>query len=407
MIGKDLKNLFDKTKEVVDKHEKESKGRGEDFNIFSVLGMESNETKTHSGMLVALLDPTGNHYQETTFLKLFLEEIGYDYSNENLSQVKVKAEHNLGAITEDYLSGGFIDILISFPSGKAIAIENKIFAGDQPKQMYRYSLYKKGFCELYYMNLYGGKPSSDSLHSLKDQDYKIITYRNQILEWLEKCIQAVTKGSILETSIRQYYILIKQLTNTMDNKLEKELNNIIFENLEEAKYIHSHYMSAVEQLCRRLRKAVFEGLVGKLSKSFTVEYGNDVTYFYSQIWIYDKESKHQIRYGIESFATPNHDFGKMFVGIVNKEIEIDPHGDNDFRWNTYWPVIRHIEIQEENIDMGKTEVLQKLSQDPEYFTMIVSQIVSQSIDFISTYHKYFMETEILNNGLTSNEDSNL
>ena len=224
-------NLLSNTKKVVDKHEKESKARGEDFNIFSVLGMESSETKTHSGMIVALLDPKGNHYQETTFLKLYLDEIGYEYGNENLSQVKVKAEHHLGTITADYMSGGFIDILISFPSGKAIAIENKIYAGDQPKQMYRYSLYKKELCELYYLNLYGSKPSSDSLHILKDSDYNIISYRNQIIEWLEKCRQSVTSGSILETSIRQYYILIKQLTNTMDHQLEQELNNIIFENL--------------------------------------------------------------------------------------------------------------------------------------------------------------------------------
>lgn len=392
-----LNNLLSSTKAIVLQNEEATKKRGEDFNIFSVLGMESSETKTHSGMLVALLDPKGNHYQETTFLKLFLEEIGYDYGSENLSQVKVKAEHHLGTITEDYMSGGFIDILISLPSGKAIAIENKIYAGDQPKQLYRYSLYKNGLCELYYLNLYGSKPSTVSSHTLQDSDYKIITYRNQIIEWLEKCMEAVKAGSIIETSIRQYYILIKQLTNTMDNKLEKEFNNIIFENLEEAKYIHSHYLGAVEELCKRIRKEVYDGLVDKLPTYFIVEYGNDVTSYYSQIWIYDKETKHQIRYGVESFATPNHSFGKMFVGIVNREMEVSPLDDTDYRLNAYWPVIRPFQNNGVTIDLSKTELLQKLAQDSAYFDLITSEIVLQSVEFIISYHQYFMGEKIISN----------
>ncbi|MGB5981740.1 MAG: PD-(D/E)XK nuclease family protein [Nonlabens sp.] len=171
-------NLFSKTREIVKAHHAEVRAKGEDFNIFSVLGMESNETKTHSGMLVALLDPKGNHYQGSVFLRLFLEEISYDYENEDLDKVMVKAEHHLGKISDDYLSGGYIDVLISFPSGKAIAIENKIYAGDQPFQMYRYSLYKKDHTSLYYLNLYGDKPSPLSLHTLKGKDYGIITYRH-------------------------------------------------------------------------------------------------------------------------------------------------------------------------------------------------------------------------------------
>ena len=105
--------------------------------------------------------------------------------------------------------GGFIDLLITFPSGKAIAIENKIYAGDQPKQMYRYSLYKGDLCSLYYLNLYGGKPSPDSLYELTEDNYSIITYKHDIITWLNKCLGIVKSGSVVENAIKQYQILIK------------------------------------------------------------------------------------------------------------------------------------------------------------------------------------------------------
>lgn len=57
-----LERLLINTGAILTKHYKDSREKGEDFNVFSVLGMENNETKTHSAMLVALLNPKGNHY---------------------------------------------------------------------------------------------------------------------------------------------------------------------------------------------------------------------------------------------------------------------------------------------------------------------------------------------------------
>jgi hypothetical protein len=397
MIGKDLKNLFDKTKEVVYKHEKESKDRGEDFNIFSVLGMESNETKTHSGMLVALLDPKGNHYQETAFLKLFLEEIGYDYSNENLSQVKVKAEHHLGKISKDFLKGGFIDILITFPSGKAIAIENKIYAGDQRNQMYRYSRYQPSMSSLYYLNLFGNQPSKISLNGLSHEDYSVITYRNQIMNWLEKCMNINAMSPILRTSLKQYYILIKQLTHSMEKPLKIELNKIIFENLEEAKYIHSHYQKAVDELREKFRIAVFEKLSLSLNGTFKVEKGKNSSYMYSQIWIYGHRNGGRLKFGIESFSGKGNNHGRLFVGIIDRGIE-GPHLDgSDNKLSKLWPIVRNIKTAEGNpFNLSSTNILEKLNNDSLYFTIMVDLLVKQVVDFVNTYQNHFNNQTISN-----------
>ena len=46
---------------------------GENFNVFSILQMESAEVKTHSAIIAELLNPQGSHSQGTLFLKLFLQ----------------------------------------------------------------------------------------------------------------------------------------------------------------------------------------------------------------------------------------------------------------------------------------------------------------------------------------------
>lgn len=386
-----LEKLLNTSKEVVDAHINEKKEKGEDFNVFSILGMETNETKTHSAMLVALLDPKGNHYYDVQFLELFLNEIGYDdYKNENLNLVKVKAEHHLGKISEDYKSGGFIDILITFPSGKAIAIENKINAGDQKNQMYRYSLFKGNDCELYYLNETGKPPTEDSLLTLIDGSYGIISYNTHILNWLTDCLSKVKKGSIVENAIKQYQILIEKLTNTMDEKLENNLNELIVNNLEEAKYIHAHYEKAVNTIREKLRNAVCEK-INSMSLPALAYLGKNTTHVYSQIWLTsDNLEKHNVLFGLESFSGKGNNNGQLFMGIFDKANEYDALRDGDFRLNNYWPLITDIKNPSSNsFSLSNTVILEKLSMDAEYFDDMVNGIGNQVKDFVDTYHGLF------------------
>lgn len=382
-----LETLLSKTGEIVNTHLENVKERGEDFNIFSILKVDTKETKTHSGMLVALLNPNGNHYHDQKFLELFLKEIGYEYEGENLMLVKVKAEHNLGKIPEDYSSGGSIDILINFPSGKAIAIENKINAGDQKNQMYRYSLYKGGDSKLYYLNLYGDKPTKESLYKLTDEDYDIITYKTNVLNWLENCLLTVKPGSIVENAIKQYQILIKNLTYTMDNNLEVKLNKLIESNLEEAKYIHSHYQKAVSNIREKLRIAVCEEL-NNMKLDVTARPGNDTSHVYSQIWL-NSEKLHinEVQFGLESFSGNGHNHGRLFIGIFDRKKEYEACEDGDYRLNTSWPLVRDIKTPSNNhLNLSSIKTLEKLIDDADYFNEMVDEVANQVKDFVELYH---------------------
>lgn len=385
-----IEALLKDVKDIIEKDKADKKQRGEDFNVFSVLQMESNETKTHSNMIAALLNPKGNHYAGSQFLERFLNQISYSYEGENLDEVHVVTEYYLGKINEDYTKGGYIDILITFNSGKTIAIENKIYAGDQQKQMYRYSLYNKGQSKLYYLNLFGETPSNASLNELSHEDYKAITYDNNIIKWLESCSEIQNLSAIVKTTIKQYLILIKQLTYTMDSTLEEQLDYIILNNLEAAKLIKRHYQRSVFKVREKFKKAIYLKLKEVFENSFDVSEGNDCNHKYSQIWINVKRKQRVYHFGIESFSGKGVNNNILFVGLLDRENDYKFLLEGCKRHNSYWPVVKDFKTLENDfLNLSSTRVLEKLGQDKEYFESMVGHVVNQAVNFISTYNSFF------------------
>ena len=45
---------------VAEKHEALAAASGQSFNLFAILGRETDEVRTHSAILAELLDPTGS-----------------------------------------------------------------------------------------------------------------------------------------------------------------------------------------------------------------------------------------------------------------------------------------------------------------------------------------------------------
>lgn len=66
-----IADLLHNTNRVIAHHHEISRAKGEHFNLFSVLKIESRENNTHSAFLAELLDPKGCHLQGSIFLKLF------------------------------------------------------------------------------------------------------------------------------------------------------------------------------------------------------------------------------------------------------------------------------------------------------------------------------------------------
>ncbi len=216
-----INQLLNEIQTISESYKRVAEATGENFNIFSVLQMESDEVKTHSRFLAELLNPKGSHGQKDVFLKKFVERFGIeDFETEN---AEVFVEFYIGEVTPN--SGGRIDILVRNKSD-VVMIENKIYANEQPNQLTRYKNYRpKG--HLLYLTL-DGKVSKDE--KVNTNDYRCISYESDILIWLEECKKESVNVPILRETIAQYINLIKTLTGqNINTKMSLEIAKKVVE----------------------------------------------------------------------------------------------------------------------------------------------------------------------------------
>jgi hypothetical protein len=197
--------------------QEERNRKGENYNLFSILNIERYELK-HSALIANLLDPKGSHGCGDAFLRAFFEIAlkGTAYPFESSTPLDSRTEHYTGPIAGD--TGGRIDILVK-SSHYGLIIENKIYAGDQDKQLIRYDNYGKeifgadGYL-LVYLTLYGYDASKESTatKSAEEVGYLRLSYAEDILRWLEQCARLAYDKPLVRESLNQYIRTIKQLT---------------------------------------------------------------------------------------------------------------------------------------------------------------------------------------------------
>ena len=188
-----------------------------DYNIFTLFHDFSDEVNLHSNFIASLLDPNGDHYKGDLFLKLFLEMCGIDDFSIDTSTATVFKEFK------------HIDIYIS-DGKKHIILENKVYANDQPTQIARYidTIQNEGAKDediyVLYLHPDGELPKENSLGGYKlNQDntklekdgsiinFKVISYGNKILEWIDRCKNEVSNLTDLNVFLSQYKDVIEMI----------------------------------------------------------------------------------------------------------------------------------------------------------------------------------------------------
>ena len=263
----DIINILNQVRIVSQKikeQRKEKFERGESFNIFNDLGFMSDEVHLHSMFLANLLNPKGSHGQRGKFLEAFLKmlqksfpAISADSLDLDTAIASVEVEKYIGRQTDS--EGGRIDIYLT--DGKhSIIIENKIYAGDQHHQMLRYWNYgmsqkgddtEKSFV-LIYLTLDGCSPSKESLgEDLKENNIVCLSYKSDIREWLDRCMELASRTPLVRETINQYICTIDILTNNVmeDNKelldiLSKEENlDAVFDIIDSKENLVNHIIN--------------------------------------------------------------------------------------------------------------------------------------------------------------------
>ena len=193
--------------------------RTPDFNVFSLCGVGTEETR-HSAILAALLDPKGTHGLGVTPLKLFLEQCG-------ITGIAPDWLNNATVETEKWINGRWrrFDIFISDYRNFSIVIENKTESCDHERQLADYRQWldnQQGankIAELIYLT-YNGEYATDS--SINPNRYIRLSYEKHVIAWLEKCGESIDKISPVYFFISQYQKFVQKSLLQENKKMEYE-----------------------------------------------------------------------------------------------------------------------------------------------------------------------------------------
>ena len=365
---------------------REKKKRGEYFNVFEIMHAQSDEVHTHSAIIAALLNPKGIHGCRSVFLSLFMEKLSDllqtdlelpDYEEYDLEKCKIYVERYAGNLTSDKEEGGRIDIIIEFKSVKrdrdyAVILENKIYANDQAKQLYRYKQfadkqYGKGHYLIIYLTLDGHYPSEDSITSkeyiLKDGvDFFRMSYGDFILEWLSACKDKASSVPIVRETITQYYNLIAKMTNRdMETSINEELINMFANrrNISAVFKINQIYNDVLNRVCNTTLLEQIKEIADDLNLHCKCRQTNWCKRWNGQFFF----SKHEWRHfciGFEFMRDNLSDFnyGIRYKEEAEKETLTDVEEkirkrltDGRFRQNSWWVFFKLFKYNNWNDDV--------------------------------------------------------
>ena len=181
--------------------------------------------------------------------------------------------------------------------------------------MLRYNNYgRKNFpngYKLIYLTHDGHDPNDCSLGGVK-YPYKTASYEKDIVEWLEKCYSISERKPLVQSVIKHYCELVKQITNTdMDTKYRNNLMSVM---------LAPENVVAVGEMLR-LQEEWFDEILGTYIWKPLEEFAKQKKMMFDMecetgsgtgAWIYREEWKY---YGIFIWTTSRKYWTDMFVGV--------------------------------------------------------------------------------------------
>lgn len=292
--------LLDKTIAIQAQHQSRvSEERGH-FNIFSMLRQDTDEVHLHSRFIYELLNPQGSHEMGSVFLEAFLASFGSEFLIDDC------------VVQREYKN---IDILLT-NGRQALVLENKIHAADQPKQLVRYykDMRREGYedVQIVYLTLYGDPPGAESAGNLDESIITTLSYKSDIIAWLDSCVEIAQPYPPVREVIVQYRRLVEALTGQASGRQIMDIQALINDQ------DHLKAAIAVKQALQQTQIEVQYQFWMALEERLIAE-GYDIT----EYWKYDKRTvdgyyrKGSRRYGL-LFSLPDvmdQELVAFFVGV--------------------------------------------------------------------------------------------
>jgi hypothetical protein len=311
-----IKNLLAQVAIINKKNSDILDATGSRFNIFQVCGVNHYEN-THSAIIAEFLNPKGSHGLKSKFLECFIKTLGNNFN------VRTFDCESADVKTEYSIIEGRIDIFITDNQNHALIIENKIYAGDQWEQLRRYdnfakSKYKEGNYQIFYLTIWGEEASKQSGSGV---DYKPISYKIEIINWLEKCVQIAVRYPMVRETINQYINHLKQLTNQdMDTKNKEEIIELLSkrENLEAAYIISNNFHDVRNYLINK----IFIPQITQLCTELNLQNVSEEYDYVNTSWAGFSIINPKWKYYKIAFEFENKGLRNFIIGINHKDINI-------------------------------------------------------------------------------------
>ena len=261
MEEKLLKEAYEKSKDYL--YEDSSR-----YNLLSIIEKDRYETEIHSKIIYNLLSQNWEKKDKETFLTLFLKEIGIEEEviyGENW-EVSREKEYQLDEkkARPDFVIESQHYIYI---------VEMKIDADDQPEQLKNYNKIAEGEkkrknkkeYKLFYLTLDGHNASKKSIgeeENLEENEkveYTNISFKEEILNWIENCLKLLKGKENKINCINQYIATVNEILG----KEKVRIKDNILKSSEDIKNAITIYKKLNENL-QKVLKNFFEELNKKL-----------------------------------------------------------------------------------------------------------------------------------------------
>ena len=345
-LGNTVSQLLADVSEVRKHFEAKWRETGEKYNLFKVAEIAHKEV-IMCRVLADLLDPQGKHCQGSRYLSLFWESIspklpkGLELS---IKDIKVTVEN---AIDENRR----IDITLE--DGRIfVPIEVKIWAGDQPKQVADYCEFAKKKnsvnVPVLYLTVDGHEPSDFSKAGVGKDGYVPLSFRDDILAWLEACVRNTPETMVpVRENMRQLIAAIKSLCGkSEDAEMEEAIFKLVTKDDDSvrAALAISGAMDFDNRVCETFKGPVLE----LVKKAFPdVEYLEETGWYYLNLPIKDGRYLFEINYlwdkaCVQAANARDADSaeGKALYEKMSALFGIRPSPRSGFAWinqETAWP----------------------------------------------------------------------
>lgn len=366
----------------------------EPYNIFEILRLQTAEDRTHSAFIEDLLNPKGKHKQGDSFLKLFLETI--DKTDFDILQVNITKEFHIGevqipkkSIDPKMVSGGRVDIYLKNNKNESICIENKINAGLQHYQLQRYLNHNPENNFVILLNLKKSNPIDYNIREEDQERFSHISYEEEIITWLEKCLENLEENNALNCIINQYIDILCLLTGRIRN-MEKELKEIIFNNIEEVSLIANNYDRILSEVKLDFQSKLHDLLKTKITENgWKVTIGTKASTKGGNIWIkHTTITGKKLCFGIEDFSGKGAFHAELFIGVFSSvrinSRTLETLKNSESCWSDKQSLTHK---DSKPIDFSDAIFVAKLYKDEKYKIELAEHVAEQVIEYFNK-HKH-------------------